>query len=574
MTANDLGPALGMSIGATNLAAVTSDRAVTRKPVLTLFEHRPPEVGVPSENPLLDGYGLAITDFVDRIADPAPIVAADGSEHHADALLGDALRALAYAATGGRTLPQSVGVAYPAHWSPAAVDALSARLHRMPEWSDGTREMSVLSDAEAALVALQADPGLPTAGIIVLCDVGGTGSSISVVDAAKGYQLVAKTVRHADFAGNRIDQALLNYVLERPSHTGSPDDSATSAIGSLPRLRAECRRAKEQLASAITTTVALDLPESPGEIRITRAELDEVLRPALDRFRIVVQETLQHNQIRDADLAAVVLVGGGANIPGVATALSERFGASVITAQRPHLTAAVGAALKATRLRGDAADATALAAAVAPPDTEMTTMLPPLASTSPLALAWSEEPDDGYDITPMRPDEYPSGSYPAPADELGPTSSWSSSSNWEVFNPDVHQNARPITAVWYRRPVVLVLGTALVTLAVGAAIMITLRHTSGGPPVAPPPTVSTTPTTSAPVSESESTQQPTPLPTETTPVPSSPSPSWTPSATTPPPTTTAPPTTTPPTSTSTEPRRFPRLFPRYVPPPPPPPPGG
>ena len=46
--------ALGLSVGATNLAAVTADRAVTRKPVLTQYRQRPPEVGLPSENPKLN----------------------------------------------------------------------------------------------------------------------------------------------------------------------------------------------------------------------------------------------------------------------------------------------------------------------------------------------------------------------------------------------------------------------------------------------------------------------------------------------------------------------------------------
>ena len=68
--------ALGLSVGATNLAAVTAERSVTRKPVLTLYRQRPPEVGVPSENPKLNEPGLVITDFVDRVGDPAGIEAA------------------------------------------------------------------------------------------------------------------------------------------------------------------------------------------------------------------------------------------------------------------------------------------------------------------------------------------------------------------------------------------------------------------------------------------------------------------------------------------------------------------
>lgn len=62
-------PALGLSIGVTNLAAVAADHSITRKPVLTLYRQRPPEVGVPSENPRLDEPGLVITDFVDRVGD-------------------------------------------------------------------------------------------------------------------------------------------------------------------------------------------------------------------------------------------------------------------------------------------------------------------------------------------------------------------------------------------------------------------------------------------------------------------------------------------------------------------------
>ena len=94
--------ALGLSIGATNLAAVTADRAVTRKPVLTLYRQRPPEVGVPSENPKLNEPGLVITDFVDRAGDPAGIAAADNTIHRSETLIADALRALAYTATDGR----------------------------------------------------------------------------------------------------------------------------------------------------------------------------------------------------------------------------------------------------------------------------------------------------------------------------------------------------------------------------------------------------------------------------------------------------------------------------------------
>src|SRR5271156_3514779 len=260
--------ALGLSMGATNLAAVTADRAVTRKPVLTQYRQRPPEVGVPSENPKLNEPGLVITDFVDRVGDPAGIVAADGTTHRSETLVADALRALAYTATDGRALPDAVAVTHPAHWGPATIDTVRVALSRVSEWSGG--RLVLLPDSTAALFALQANPGVPSRGIIAVCDFGGTGTTLTLVDAANGYQAIAPAVRHAEFSGDGIDQALLTHVVADLSSAGSFDTEATSAIGSLARLRTACRSAKERLSSTLTTELISDVPGFQGEMQLTR----------------------------------------------------------------------------------------------------------------------------------------------------------------------------------------------------------------------------------------------------------------------------------------------------------------
>src|SRR5271166_3506361 len=348
--------ALGLSIGATNLAAVTSERAVTRKPVLTLFRQRPPEVGVPSENPMLNEPGLVISDFVDRVGDPDDIVVADGTTHRSETLVADALRALSYAVSDGRALPDAVAVTHPAHWGPTAVDSVRGALGRVSEWSRG--QLTLLPDSVAALMALQANPGVPNRGIIAVCDFGGTGTTLSLLDA-DGFQAVAPAVRHAAFSGDLIDQALLTHVVTDLSSAGSFDTSATSEIGSLSRLRGACRRAKEELSSTFETTLATDVPGHRGDVRVGRDELEDAIREPLDGFMTVVHQTLQRNGIRAEDLVAIASVGGGASIPTVTMTLSEQLGAPIITAPRPHLTAAIGAALRAAR--GPADSPTALA---------------------------------------------------------------------------------------------------------------------------------------------------------------------------------------------------------------------
>ena len=94
--------ALGLSIGMTNLvAARVGYPPVMRRSVLTLFDDRAPEVGIPSENPNLSQPGLVLSGFVDRVGDPVPLVAADGSAHRGEQVLVEALDTMARTVGGG-----------------------------------------------------------------------------------------------------------------------------------------------------------------------------------------------------------------------------------------------------------------------------------------------------------------------------------------------------------------------------------------------------------------------------------------------------------------------------------------
>jgi hypothetical protein len=166
------------------------------------------------------------------------------------------------------------------------------------------------------------------------------------------------------------------------------------------------------------------------------------------------------------------------------------------------------------------------------------------------------------------------GEYPEQASNAALTSARPQASVDRAPQPGV---SGAVADAWYRRPVVVAVGTALAVLAIGAAVMITLRHTSGGAPSTPTPSVSTAPgpASSAPAnqnpgsSDATDTQAPVSSPPSST--ESAPSTtSQTPTATT---TTQAPTTTTTtqvPTTTQEPPvgPRFPgrpRLFPQPEP---------
>jgi hypothetical protein len=558
---------VGLSVGATNLTAVVVDRAaVTRSPVLTLYPHRPSEVGVPSENPNLTERGLIITDFVDRVGDPVGIVASDGSTHRADALLADALRAMLFAAGRGRPPAGPVAVTHPAHWRPTAVEALRNALAAVPEFQ-GPKPAPVVSDAAAALTALQNDPGVPSRGVIALCDFGGTGTSITLVDAANGFQPIGDTVRDTDFSGDLIDQALLTHVINDLSAAGTIDLSGTSAIGSLTRLRGQCRGAKERLSTAAVTSLAVELPGHRTDVRLTRNELDDAIRQPLTDFVGVVQEAVDRSAIRPADLVAVASVGGGARMPIITTTLSEHFRVPVITTANPELTAAIGgglAAVRGTVEEGVTSMATAApAAAAAAVATAMAPEAQPedMGSSTFQALAWSEA-DDIPDLAPTDPYDYAGEADTSGVDDARPPMQFD-------HEPWEEQAVAPLP--WYRRPAV-VAGVGLVALlaALTAAVLFVLRDdstptpasttapatttptpttTAAAPPPPPPPPVTQAPppqtrtvTRQAPPPVTETQAPPPPPPTTEAPPPPPPTTEPPP----PPPTTEPPPTTQPP----------------------------
>lgn len=513
--ANGVGTALGLSIGATNLAAVTADNAITRKPVLTQYPDRPAEIGIPAENPRLQGPGVVITGFVNRVGDPRGVVAVDGSVHRGELLVADALRALAYAATGGRPLPDDIAVTYPAHWESAAVDALGAALSEIPEWSRRARPILLIPDAAATLLAVRTSPGIPPRGTVAVCDFGGSGTNITLMHADGDYRALAPTVRHRDFSGDLIDQALLGAVIANMPTTGA-FPTGDAAIGSLSRLRSACRIAKEQLSSATMATLTDGLTGTRGEVRLTRHELDDAIRPALDSAISALDDALARNGIRD--LVAVVSTGGGANLPAVTTALSRHFRVPVATTPRPQLTAAVGAALRVARGPGDAG---ATLSAPAAPATPATLSAPAAPAT---ARAWSATGHNpgatGAGYTGPDPDAATGAAAAAPEPAEGA--------------PDTVKR-KPLVSRLHLLPAAAIVIAVAAVLLVGTAVAIGLSSQQKSA-TTPTPALSTTPA-APPAAPHSATAEPAPPPPDV-PVPST-------SDTTPPAATETPMTTTP-----------------------------
>ncbi len=525
---------LGLSIGVANLVAARLGSApVARSSVLTLFEGRPTEIGLPEENPNLTGPGLVLRGFVERVGDRAPLVAADGTKYLGEVLTVEAIEAMAR--TVGYGSPISIAV--PAYWSEAQFTALREEFFAQPDLARGGVPPVLLPDATAALGVLRSKPGFPTGGVVALCDFGASGTSVTLMDAGSNFTHIGPSVRYADFSGDAIDQLIFNHL--RPSDVTTGSLASTARIGSQARLLGEGRRAKEQLSTATVTTVAA---ASGEDVRLSRTEFEQIISEPLDRFLSTLEDTLRRNGIPKARLAAVATVGGGASIPLLTTRLSGRFQVPVHTTPQPAFSAAIGAAVLGEQQ--SSAGAPTAAGAVVETPTEMVgtagidmtqAAWAAQATDADRALAWSQDADDADELVPYTGRDA-TGEYAQEATEF------------DDADGDRY-TAEEGRLPWYKRTA-LVLGVAGAVAAVLVAVLlaITLGNAKSNPVNTTPPNEPPPPPTSQTVTITGPNDS-----TTVTVVPPPPPPSS--SAQPPTTTTTAPPTTTtptpPPTTTTT-----------------------
>ncbi|OMC47471.1 Hsp70 family protein [Mycobacterium sp. IS-1264] len=529
-----MGESLGLSLGLANLVAAREGTApLVRKSVLTLYNDRPSEVGLPEQNP--NPAGLVMRGFVERVGDRARLVAADGSKYSGEALTVEALEGMARAAGYG----SPITVAVPAYWSEAQYDALRAEFFAQPTLAANGVAPALISDATAALTALRAKPGFPTAGTVALCDFGAGGTSVTLADAATNSQQAGPSVRYTEFSGDAIDQLILDHV-----RSAADADTTRAAAGvtrpwSLTPLLVECQRAKEHLSAATMATIH---DGSGRDVTLSRSEFEQLISQPLDRFVGTVEELLRRNGIARSDLSALAIVGGGASIPLITTRLSGRLQVPVLTMPEPVYSAAIGAAALA-EVQSSAGAATAASPLVENPTEAVATAA--AAGVPPTPLAWSQDAE-GAEPVPYTGPEHPVG-YGREPTGFG--------------YADEDRYAAPAAGLpWYKRTaLVLTVAAALAAVLVAVVLALTLLRTNTAPTNAPgPPQTSQTVTITGPNNSPTVTVLPppppstnttqSPAPTTTTPAPTTTTTTAPPTTTTPPPTTTA--TTAPPTTTA------------------------
>lgn len=209
----------------------------------------------------------------------------------------------------------------------------------------GLNVLRLINEPTAAAIAYGLEHG--SEGLYAVYDLGGGTFDISLLRLSKGVFEVVATAGDTALGGDDIDHALADWALAQAGLVArSAQDKRAVLVAA--------RRAKEALSSAERTVMQCPVGERDLVLAVTREQLEALARPLVDRTLATVRKVLRDAKARVEDVQGVVMVGGSTRMPLVRQAVGTCFGRDPLVNLNPDEVVALGAAIQAHALAGNA----------------------------------------------------------------------------------------------------------------------------------------------------------------------------------------------------------------------------
>lgn len=216
--------------------------------------------------------------------------------------------------------------------------------------------LQIIHEPVAALLAYDSRNNEPGDKLTVVADIGGTRSDASVVAVRGGMYTILATAHDYELGGNKLDQALVDHFAKEflKKYKSDPRENPRS----LEKLKAEAEGTKKTLSLSTTATISIDSLADGYDFHstINRLRFELLSRKVLDDIVALVENVVKKAGLDVLDIDEVVLAGGVANTPKVASRIAALFPETTVvhapstsaTALNPSELDARGAAVQAS----------------------------------------------------------------------------------------------------------------------------------------------------------------------------------------------------------------------------------
>jgi molecular chaperone DnaK len=221
----------------------------------------------------------------------------------------------------------------------------------------GLQVVRIINEPTAASLAYGLDKVQKDLKIMVF-DLGGGTLDVTIMEMGGGVFQVKSTSGDTQLGGTDMDNTLIDYIVEEFKKQSGLDVRNDKAA--MMRIREAAEKAKIELSNIVSTEInlpflAYDPRTGPKNliITLTRAKLEDLLRPIIERCRAPMMQALQDGKITPADIDKIIMVGGPTRMPIVRQFVATATGKEPERGIDPMEAVAMGAAIQGAIITGD-----------------------------------------------------------------------------------------------------------------------------------------------------------------------------------------------------------------------------
>ena len=221
----------------------------------------------------------------------------------------------------------------------------------------GLQVVRIINEPTAASLAYGLDKANKDLKIMVF-DLGGGTLDVTIMEMGGGVFQVRSTSGDTQLGGTDMDNTLVEYVVQEFRKQSGLDVRSDKAA--MMRIREAAEKAKIELSNVVTTEInlpflAYDSSSGPKNLilQLTRAKLEELLRPIIERCRQPMMQALQDAKLTPADIDKIILIGGPTRMPMVRQFVESVMGKEPERGIDPMEAVAMGAAVQGAVIAGD-----------------------------------------------------------------------------------------------------------------------------------------------------------------------------------------------------------------------------